>query len=63
MMNIEWMQGPHSQYILSAYGVSLLIMVYCALAPLFRRRALLRHIRVQRRAEKMTASSAQQNHT
>ncbi|GAB4116372.1 MAG: heme exporter protein CcmD [Gammaproteobacteria bacterium] len=53
-MNIEWIHGPHSHYIMIAYGISALIVLYCALQPVLRRRALLRHIRVQQRAEKIS---------
>lgn len=53
IMNIEWIDGPHSQYIMIAFGISLLIVVYCALVPMWRRRALLRDIRVQHQAENL----------
>lgn len=53
-MNIEWMHGPHSQYIMIAYAITLVIVIYCAILPVLRQRALLRHIRLQQRAEKMS---------
>ena len=54
MINIEWINGPHSQFILIAYGLSAVIIVYCAMVPILRRRALLKHIRLQRRAENLS---------
>ncbi len=56
MMNIEWLHGPHSHYILLAYALSMMIGVYCAVVPMLRRRALLRHIRLQRRADRLRTS-------
>jgi len=59
IMNIEWINGPHSQYILTAFSLSLLIIVYSALVPMWRRRALLRDIRVQHQAEKLQHKTEQ----
>ncbi len=59
IMNIQWINGPHSQYIMTAFSISLLIILYCALVPMWRRRALLRDIRVQHQAENLGHNTKQ----
>ena len=34
-MNFEWLSGPHAPYILTAYGITLVAIMYVALAPIF----------------------------
>lgn len=33
-MNFDWISGPHAPFILTAYGISLAVLAYTALAPL-----------------------------
>lgn len=34
-MSFEWLSGPHAPYILGAYGISLVALLYTVLAPVF----------------------------
>ncbi|MDA3933066.1 MAG: heme exporter protein CcmD [Gammaproteobacteria bacterium] len=54
-MNIEWMHGQHAYYIFTAYALTLAIVVYCALMPVLRRRALMQNLRLQQRSKTVAA--------
>ncbi len=34
-MSMDWLSGPHATFILSAYGIALVVSLYVALAPVF----------------------------